>query len=116
MVASGAGALSKIDSATQVSKAAAVMEVTKAAPTAMRQIANATGTAKKIADVADDGTAAITGRRLFRPQLALSDTGRLLSGVSTVAGATSLGVASSQTDKMHTELDTQSTAQGSPRR
>ena len=109
--ASGASKLASLDSATKASKAIAAMEGTKAAPTVMSQVANATGTAKKIADVADQGTAAVTGRRLFRPELEQSGTERVLSGVSAVAGMTGMVADSTQTGKLHTELGTQSTAQ-----
>ena len=110
-VASGSGALSKVDSTTQFNNAVGVMNNTKAAPTLVSQMANASSASKKAVDIADNATATITGHRLLRPEDELTTTERVLSGVSATASASELAANSTQTGKFHTATDTKSTAQ-----
>ena len=109
--AAGLGKLATLDPTTKMSQAIAAMEGTQAAPTVMSQLANGTSTAKKVATVADQTTAAVTGRRLFRPELEQSDTARALSGVSAVAGATGLVADNTQTGKLATAMGERSATQ-----
>jgi hypothetical protein len=110
-LASGTGALARADSTTKINAAVAAMDGTKAAPTVISQVANATSTSKKIADVADNATAATTGHRLFRPDQKLTGSERVLAGVTAAAGAGGMAADSTQTGKLHTAMETRSGAQ-----